>query len=70
MEKFYFETESWFLGRNGRFRARGLHIYKEENSNIVISPITSKNQVGRCDIAVPEESLEEFINALEYVKKT
>lgn len=52
-----------FIGRNGAFKCIGLEIANIQGV-IVIEPITSKGQVGRCQIEIPQESVNEVVNAI------
>ena len=52
------------LGRNGAFKAIGLYIYNSVNK-IVVTPITSRGNLARCEIEVPITHLPELIAALK-----
>jgi hypothetical protein len=41
-----------FIGRNGTFKCRGIHFISSP-STVLIAPITSKNNIGRCAIEIP-----------------
>lgn len=60
----YFGKETWFTGRNGLFKARGISMWNDSDGNIVISPITSKDRIANCDIAITRESVSDVIRAL------
>ena len=62
--------ESWFLGRNGTFKQRGLRVNKFSGL-IYFHPVTSKGLDGRSTITIPEEYLPELISMLndEFTKK-
>ena len=65
MDKIEFVRKTWFTGRNGLFTSKGLEVWEASNNDIVISPITGKGQVGRCDIAIPKENIYDVIRELE-----
>ena len=51
-----FKRQVQFIGRNGCFKSIGLDLIVHPHSNVVsISPITSKNDIGRCIIEIPVE---------------
>jgi len=55
-----------FTGRNGFLKCNGLDLLKMiHNKSILISPITSKGKIGRCDIEVPLEAIPAVIQELE-----
>lgn len=60
-----FKRKTWFTGRNGLFTSKGLEVRETFGDSIVVSPVTSKGQVGRCDIAIPKESIYNLIRELE-----
>jgi len=53
-----------FTGRNGYFKASGINIIDISDDMIMIAPLTSRNKIGRCDISIPKEDVETFIDAL------
>jgi hypothetical protein len=62
--KFYENTGN-FLGRNGFFKATGLNLLTTvDEKHVVIAPITSKGKVGRCEMWIPVESIEDLIREL------
>ncbi len=61
-----FKRHVTFTGRNGTFKCAGVELM-ECGDRIQISPLTSKGSVGRCDIDIPTENLDEFIAALREV---
>ena len=52
-----------FIGRNGYFKASGLDIYANE-SIVILQPITSKGEIGRCSIEIPIEAVAALMNIL------
>lgn len=60
-----------FTGRNGYHNMKGIHfLLVEDNSVVMIAPITSKGEVGRCDIEVPVEDLDVLIAKLQEIKNS
>ncbi len=53
-----------FLGRNGYFKQSGIEILKD-NMNIHLFPLTSRNDIARCEIQIPKEDLHKFITQLQ-----
>ena len=61
------------LGRNGHIKQSGIEVMNREDSHqghISLSPITSKGDIGRCEIEIPIEDLQQVIDALEQVSGT
>lgn len=56
-----------FTGRNGTFYCTGLNIDKWDNI-IEINPITSQNKLGNCQIEIPLEDIDLFIDTLKDLK--
>lgn len=54
-----------FLGRNGTFKCTGFNFQKTARDTTCISPVTGKEEQGRCRIEVPNEDLPEFCNRLQ-----
>lgn len=54
-QKIKFNRDSWFLGRNGTFTVSGLDANTLSTGVIVLQPITSRNKLGRCEIAIPHD---------------
>jgi hypothetical protein len=64
-----FTKQATFLGRNGMFKSKGLIATKlKQDNEIVLEPITSRNVVGRCHIAIPIKDLDLVIEMLQKVK--
>lgn len=59
-----FDTTVNFLGRNGYFKADGVHI-DGKYDKLFILPITSKGKFGTCTIEIPKKNLKEFIEGLK-----
>lgn len=61
-----YKKESLFgsLGRNGYIRTKGIAI-NTCGGEIQINPITSKYRIARCNICIPKEDLQQFINELQ-----
>lgn len=57
--------ETTFLGRNGTFKCTGFTFIKQNYNKIVnIYPITSKGEMARCRISMPQEDLLKFCKEL------
>jgi hypothetical protein len=53
-----------FLGRNGHFKAKGLNVEQITEEVIELTPITSRDQYGRCEIQVPSQCIPLLIDKL------
>lgn len=58
-----FTEETTFLGRNGSFRQAGLAVSLGDH-DLVLEPVTSKVQVGRCELRIPKQDLPDFMLAI------
>ncbi len=58
-----FSRKVKFIGRNGCFQCTGVEISNIQGV-VTIEPITSKGEVGRCQIEIPQESVNDFVNAI------
>ena len=57
-----------FFGRNGTGLCTGIEIF--HNDGVVsLQPITSKNQVARCEITVPVSALSRLTRALHRLRQ-
>lgn len=56
-----------FTGRNGYIKQYGINAwYMLDNDNVIyLNPITSKGLVGNCELQIPKEQLQEFIEGLK-----
>ena len=62
------ENTTNFTGRNGYMKCNGLDLMAMSNdTELIISPLTSKGDVGRCDIAIPIEKIPKIISALKVI---
>lgn len=50
-----FNRIATFLGRNGYFKSKGLLVSVVE-PNVYLTPMTTKNLMARCEIAIPKEN--------------
>ncbi len=57
-----------FFGRNGTGRCSGIEIFHNDHV-LSLTPFTSKNQLARCEITLPESTLPELIEALDKVRR-
>lgn len=55
-----------FTGRNGFMKCSGVEVLPASEGEIILSPLTSKGAVGRCDIWLELESVPELITALQH----
>lgn len=58
-----FPRLTWFTGRNGSFKASGIEVLVS-GSTVILTPLTSKWRMARCAIAVPHETLQGMVYAL------
>jgi hypothetical protein len=64
-----FSRTTNFTGRNGYFQMKGVRVFKTSRNNVMIVPITKRGgNEARCDIEVPMENLEAFIEELKKLK--
>ena len=71
MKDITFSRKVEFLGRNGMFAAKGFTVQPWYAKKVlVMSPITSKGVVGRCEIHIPSEDLNNVIAALQDVRNS
>lgn len=65
-KRIMFSEQTSFKGRNGYFKCKGFEVTMYKNDNIIyIEPITSKNEIGNCQLELPLKNLQEFITALK-----
>lgn len=66
MERVEWDEPTNFTGRNGYMKCGGVELlYLPQNHQVMVSALTSRKDVGRCDITVPVESLSELITKLQ-----
>jgi len=69
-----FTKTTTFTGRNGCFKATGLElsVYLKPNNDsvIVLEPITSRDIIGRCQIEIPREDIPALIAELQKLDPT
>jgi hypothetical protein len=64
-------TTTWvrtmtFTGRNGNFNCSGVEFLPlDHNQSILISALTGRGDVARCDIEIPLEAVPELIAKLQ-----
>ena len=56
---------TWFTGRNGTFKSKGISINKTCNGHLHLIPITSKNKYARCEIVIHKDSIKSFIKKIK-----
>ena len=67
MAQITFKQTTNFTGRNGYMKCSGIDIL-ECTDTVMIAPLTSKGNIGRCDITVPYESIPDLIEQLKAIK--
>lgn len=65
IEYTYFSRITNFTGRNGLMKCSGIEIMPISNDRVILSPLTSKGIVGRCDIFIPVEDIPKLIQTLQ-----
>ena len=68
MKNIQFKRLTNCTGRNGYFKQSGIDLLVTSNDSIMLSPITSKGTIGRCDMEIPKESIDELIKVLQSLK--
>lgn len=63
IHKIEFEKHVHFDGRNGYFQQGGVEVYRS-GGIIYIHPLTSKGVPARCEIQIPVDNVEGFIDVL------
>jgi hypothetical protein len=63
-ENIRFASLTSFTGRNGHFKCSGLNLFLGHN-DLELAPLTSRGEVGNCEIVVPREALPELIEVLQ-----
>lgn len=60
-----FIRQTMFTGRNGYFKCSGIDFLGlDYDDNVMIAPLTSRGEIGRCDITFPKEQGREIANAI------
>jgi hypothetical protein len=55
-----------FTGRNGYFKCSGVELMPlAHNSSVMVSALTGRGDVARCDIEIPMEAIPEVIAKLQ-----
>lgn len=66
-----FETITTYLGRNGTGKCIGVNIFSSvSEKEFWITPINSKDNLARCDILIPHDSIPHIIEKLNSMYKT
>ena len=64
------DTVTWerltkFTGRNGNFNCSGVELLPlEHNNSVLVSALTGRGEVARCDIEIPLEAVHDLIAKL------
>lgn len=65
MKKVTFNKITNFTGRNGYMKCGGVEVFPYSHEPVtMLSALTSKGEVGRCDIAIPNEDVVSVAKAL------
>jgi hypothetical protein len=68
------QTVTWkkdrgaFLGRNGLFKCRGLHVTSNDH-DLFLEPVTSQGLIGRCLISIPKDQVKNLIKTIKETMK-
>jgi hypothetical protein len=65
MSEIRFKRNSKFLGRNGMFKSTGVVVEETLDNEVCIAPITTKGKVGRSQIRIPKENIQDLIWTLQ-----
>jgi len=68
LKELKFSRLTTFTGRNGTFKCAGVELI-DYTDRVQISPVTSKGNVGRCDIDIPVEDIPALIEALQDIAR-
>lgn len=65
-------AECNFTGRNGYGKSAGIdvmliHFGNDSESKILLTPLTSKKVLARCDMTIPVSSVPELIEVLQFM---
>lgn len=64
-----FKRTTKFTGRNGYIDCTGLDIQRlDHNFSIMLTPLTSRDALGHCDIEIPREALSKLIVVLQKLR--
>jgi hypothetical protein len=65
-----FQRETNFTGRNGFFKCSGVDVTCCAHSRTaMLTPLTSRGALARCDIFIPAEDIDALIAALQAIKE-
>lgn len=71
MKDITFSRNVEFLGRNGLFKQSGISVATVIGNRVMLEPITSKGDIGRASLEIPNENVVDVIKALlEHVPAT
>lgn len=64
------ERQTNFTGRNGYMKCSGVNFCPlAHNDSLLLLAITSRGNVARCDIEIPNEAIPELIEALQKLQE-
>jgi hypothetical protein len=65
MEKIHFSSMTGFTGRNGTGKCSGIEVFPlETQPDILITPLTSRGELARCDFRIPKCDAHKVAEAL------
>lgn len=67
------DSDCNFTGRNGYFKCSGIDLLSLTNGDsrvvkVMLTPLTSRGDLARCDVTIPVENINEVIKALEEIR--
>ena len=65
MKRITFNHPKTFIGLSGQFRAIAIELSGRTGFDLILTPITSKNEASRSRIESPATSIVEFVNNLK-----
>ena len=58
-----YSSSTSFLGRNGEFVQSGMVVSMHDHG-LLLQPVTSKHEIGRCALRIPMSDIPEFLLAI------
>ena len=57
-----------FTGRNGHFKCSGVEaLFLPHDDSVMVTPFTSRDELGKCDITVPVTAIPQLVAALSEI---
>ena len=63
-----FKKLTYFTGRNGFCNMSGVRVTRFDGGNLLLEPFTSRNKIGRCELVIDKDSVDDLIAALNQLK--